>query len=192
MKKEYNQWYWKLYRWFKWDAKHLHRDVIIGVKNLWKWFPVIWKDRDWDDFYIFEALKHKIKNTADYTEKKQRFVGWEKEVRYMRLSVKLIDKIQDEFYSAEYCDYFDMDVSFTPSKNHKDSFEVDTTINNDNVDKYISMYPHAYRRLMNDKNLINFQKSSHSVAMGMGIIRHRKAKKLLFKILEERIENWWD
>jgi hypothetical protein len=28
--------------------------------------------------------------------------------------------------------------------------------------------------------------------MGMGIIRHRKAKKLLFKILEERIENWWD
>lgn len=70
MKKEYNQWYWRLYRWFKWDAKHFHRDVAYGFKNLWKWFPIIWKDRDWDDHFIFEVLKFKIKNTADLFEKK--------------------------------------------------------------------------------------------------------------------------
>ena len=43
MSKEYNEWYWKLYRWFKWDAKHLHRDIAQGFKNLWKWLPIIWK-----------------------------------------------------------------------------------------------------------------------------------------------------
>jgi hypothetical protein len=26
----------------------------------------------------------------------------------------------------------------------------------------------------------------------VGIIRQEKAKKLLFKILEQRIEHWWD
>ena len=76
--KEYNEWYWKLYRWFRWDAKHAHRDIAQGFRNLWKWLPIIWKDRDRDDHFIFEVLKFKIKNTADYTEKKQRFVGWER------------------------------------------------------------------------------------------------------------------
>jgi hypothetical protein len=30
------------------------------------------------------------------------------------------------------------------------------------------------------------------LAMVMGMARHEKAKKLLFKILEQKIENWWD
>jgi hypothetical protein len=30
------------------------------------------------------------------------------------------------------------------------------------------------------------------LAMVMGIARHEKAKKLLFKILEQKIESWWD
>ena len=41
MSKEYNEWYWKLYRWFKWEFKYLHRDIAQGIKNLWKWFPII-------------------------------------------------------------------------------------------------------------------------------------------------------
>jgi hypothetical protein len=28
--------------------------------------------------------------------------------------------------------------------------------------------------------------------MVMGMVRHEKARKLLFKILENRIESWWD
>jgi hypothetical protein len=192
MKKEYNEWYWKIYRWFRWEAKHFHRDVAQGFRNLWKWFSVIWKDRDWDDFYIFEVLKHKIKNTADYTEKKQRFVGWEKEVRYMRICVKLIERLQDEYYQAEYFDYHDVNHTFVPVKGSEKSFEIKSETTRDDLETYISMYPHAYRRLMNDEKLMNYKKGNHSIALGMGIIRHRKAKKLLFKILENRIEHWWD
>lgn len=93
MEKKYNQWYWKVYRWWKWEAKHFHRDVIKGIKNLWKWFPIVWKDRDWDDSYIFDALKFKLKNTADYFEKTNSFAGWEDEVKYIRICERLIDKI---------------------------------------------------------------------------------------------------
>ena len=75
MSKEYNEWYWKLYRWFKWEFKYLHRDIAKGIKNLWKWFPVIWKDRDWDNYFIFEALKFKLKNTANYLVKHDRYKG---------------------------------------------------------------------------------------------------------------------
>ena len=183
--------YWSVWRWFRWDAKHLHRDIAQGFKNLWKWFPIIWKDRDWDDFYIFEVLKKKIKNTADYTEKKQRFVGWEKEVHYMRICVKLIDRIKEEYYQHEYWDYYDIEGHFTPVEG-TDKFEWNSKPTKNELETYISMYPHAHRRLMQDKKLGNYKDKEYSIALGMGIIRHRKAKKLLFRILEERVESWWD
>lgn len=39
---------------------------ISNIKNVIRWLPVIWKDRDWDDYYIFEVLKFKLKNQAEY------------------------------------------------------------------------------------------------------------------------------
>ena len=138
MEKEYNEWYWKLYRWFKWDAKHLHRDIAQGFRNLWKWFPIIWKDRDWDDHYIFAVLKFKIANTAKYTETKQRFVGWEKEVRYMRICEKLIDRIQNDYYQSEYFDYHDFDINFVPTKNGLNKAVFD--VKRDDTDKYVEKY----------------------------------------------------
>ncbi len=190
MEKKYNQWYWKLYRWFKWDTKHFHRDVAQGFRNLWKWFPIIWKDRDWDDHFIFEPLKFKIKNTADYFEKKQRFVGWENEVRYMRICVSLIDKIQQEYYRAEYTDYFDNKFNFIPTGDGETyELKIDT-IRNDS-DQYVSKYPHAKRRVFLDPRFKNYRDDKR-IHIAMGIIRHEKARKLLFKILEQRIEHWWD
>ena len=190
MEKEYNEWYWKLYRWFKWDAKHLHRDIAQGFRNLWIWLPIIWKDRDWDDHYIFAVLKFKIANTAKYTETKQRFVGWEKEVRYMRICEKLIDRIQNEYYQSEYFDYHDFDINFVPTKNGLNKAVFD--VKRDDTDKYVEKYPHALRKAKKDPRFKNYFKGERNGYLAVGIIRHEKAKKLLFKILEQRIEHWWD
>ena len=40
-----------------------------GVKSLWKWLPVIWKDRHWDDVYIYNILLHKLKLQRDWMKK---------------------------------------------------------------------------------------------------------------------------
>ena len=188
--KEYNEWYWKLYRWFRWDAKHAHRDIAQGFRNLWKWLPIIWKDRDWDDHFIFEVLKFKIKNTADYTEKKQRFVGWEDEVRYMRICEKLIDRIQNEYYQTEYQDYYDFDMSTVPTEDGL--YEVVFDVKRDDTAEFVKKYPHALRRAKKDPRYENFFKDKKTGGLAVGMIRHEKARKLLFKILEQRIERWWD
>jgi len=190
MKKEYNQWYWKLYRWFKWDAKHLHRDIFQGFRNLWRWFPIIWKDRDWDDHFIFEVLKFKIKNTADLFEKNQRFVGWENEVRYMRICEKLIGRIQEEYYQSEHFDYRDVDMKFVPTENNL--YEVVFDTKRDDIDQYLEKYPHSLRVAKRDPRFVNYFIEGRKGYLAVGIVRHEKAKKLLFKILERRIENWWD
>ena len=190
MNNDYNQWYWKVYRWFKWDAKHAHRDIAQGFKNLWRWLPIVWKDRDWDDHYIFEVLKFKIKNNSKYTEKKQRFVGWEKEIRYMKICEILIDRIQTEYYQTEYQDYHDFDISTVPTENGL--YEVVFDVKRDDTDEFVKKYPHALRRAKKDPRFNSYFEGDRNGGLAVGIIRHQKAKKLLFKILEQRIEHWWD
>ena len=191
MSKEYNEWYWKLYRWFKWEAKHLHRDIAQGFKNLWKWFPIVWKDRDFDDHFIFEVLKFKIKNTTDYFEIKQRFVGWEDEVRYMRICEKLIERIQSDYYQSEYFDYCSFNVEWLPIEGNDDFVELKRKETKNEVAKYITKYPNTHRLVMNNPLYKGF-KEEYGIALAIGIERHLKARKLLFKILERKIESWWD
>jgi hypothetical protein len=190
MSNEYNQWYWKLYRWFRWDAKHLHRDIAQGFRNLWKWLPIIWKDRDWDNHFIFEVLKFKIKNTANYTEKKQRFVGWEKEVKYMRICETLIDRIQNEYYQMEYQDYRDLEMNTVPTEDGL--YKVVFDVKRDDTSEFIKKYPHALRKAKKDPRFKSYFEGGRNGGLAVSIIRHEKAKKLLFKILEQRIERWWD
>jgi len=188
MEKKYNNWYWKVYRWWKWEAKHFHRDVIKGIKNLWKWFPIIWRDRDWDDHYIFEALKFKLKNTADYFEKQRRFVGWEDEVKYIRICEKLIKRIQDDYYRME---YFDEKYLIEEMRIGEDGILKFDTIK-DNLEEYINQYPRIKEKVLSSEKYETYLQTNRGISLAIGIERHLKARKLLFKIMEERIEGWWD
>lgn len=185
MIKEYNEWYWKLYRWFKWDAMYLPHSIIKGVKNLWKWLPIVWKDRDWDDYYIFAVLKFKIKNTADYIESNKTYVGWENDVRYMRICEKLIDRITDDYYQMEYFDYLEQKMYVEDGK-----LEFETI--KDNTFNYIKQYPAAYKKVVFDPKYESYKVTNSGICIAMGMVRHAKARRLLFLILERKIEGWWD
>lgn len=40
--------------------KDKYYSIKNGIWNIIRWFPVIWEDRDWDDYYIFALLYHKF------------------------------------------------------------------------------------------------------------------------------------
>lgn len=42
------------------------RSFIRGVKNLWRWFPVIWKDRDYDHVFTYDVLIKKLEFQRDF------------------------------------------------------------------------------------------------------------------------------
>jgi len=46
----------------------MFRNIFQGVKNIKYFFPVIWNDRDWDDWYIYELLHVKLKKMGRYFE----------------------------------------------------------------------------------------------------------------------------
>jgi hypothetical protein len=189
----------KIFLWWKFDGKYYHKDFINGVKNLWKWFPVIWKDRDWDDHYIWEILKFKLLNQADYIGTEDRHTRAKHDAKVMRLCVSLMDKIQNEFYSSEYFDYYETEWKFIPVVDMPGHSELDMIILSENFDEYIKKYPLIYKKVLSDKTLQIFD-INHSdekehklrIAMNIGLYNHKRARKLLFNILESNIECWWD
>ena len=140
MSEEYNEWYWKLYRWFRWEFKYQHKYIKYGVQNLYKWFWVIWKDRDWDHHYIFQVLKFKLEKQAKHLAENGFHNSAQRDVELMMTCVRLINKLQNEEYYDE---------------------------------------------------LYNLDERSPE-ALKTVIYKHNKAKRLLFKIMNERIESWWD
>jgi hypothetical protein len=186
---------WKIRRWILNDLPHLHRDLGKGIKNLWKWFPLVWKDRDWDDHFIFEALKFKIKNTAKYIKKNDRYVGCERDVQIMMTCIRLIEKIQDQFYDLEHTDYMEQKFSFE-KKEDSDLTELKIETLSENLSDYFSKHPNIYRRAL--KSSITKEKwyysevSDQTLAMWMSHYNHNRARRILFSLMERNIEKWWD
>jgi hypothetical protein len=75
----------------------------IGIRNLIKWFPIIWNDRDFDRSYIMNILLFKMRNTRDfirdfgYVEDTER----EKIVRTMTECIDLLNRVHNEFESYQ-------------------------------------------------------------------------------------------
>jgi len=46
--------------------KYNMRSFIRGIKNLWRWFPVIWEDRDYDHVFTYDILIKKLEFQRDF------------------------------------------------------------------------------------------------------------------------------
>jgi hypothetical protein len=190
MNQEYNQWYWKLYRWCKWKLPNQHHYFIQGVKNLWRWFWVIWRDKDYDDYYYWEVTKKKITQIRDLHAKNLTFVDSPRDVEKMNVILKLIDKIQDDVYRNEYFDEEYYESKMRIDENRYLQFDV----TKDELHVYIAKYPSAYRKVMSDPKCVaqfRGEVTNYKISMLMSIERHNKAKRILFKMLENNVGSWW-
>ena len=156
------------------------------IHNLIRWFPIIWKDMDWDDHFIFEILKFKLKNQAKYIGGKNRYVGAKRDAEIMTLCVRLIEKVQNEYYGCEYQDYYKSNIKFIPSISHPGSYEMKEEPISEHYDDYFKKYPLIYR------SVPDLQASKEKIAFQMAKINGERAHKLLFTILEQNIRKWWD
>lgn len=161
------------------------------IYNLYRWFPIIWKDQDWDTHYIWEILKFKLTNQANYISERDRHTRAQHDAKMMRLCVKLINKIQDEYYEMEYMDYEDTKLEFKPSDHCEDCKELDIITTRENLNDYFKKYPLIYKKVLTEKMIFKID-TKRGIALNIGRINHNRAKKLLFNILEQNIEGWWD
>lgn len=175
------------------EIRYYYRIVTQGIKNLWRWLPIIWNDRDWDHAFIFRTLKFKLQNTADRLEQDAFFTGYEHEVARIRLCIKLIDLVQEQHYDMEWLDFEKTEFEFVPTGNFDENgdnyYEMKSTLISDNLDDYFKKYPLTYKKI---SKTMDEDSSRTRIAIYMGHERHAKAKRLLFNVLNKHIENWWN
>ena len=116
------------------------RQIIRRTKNLFRWLPIIWQDEQWDHYYIFEILRHKLIIMSEAIRKRDNHTLAKYDADRMMLCARLLEKVQNEEYLFE--------------------FIGDDEITREQIDK--------------------------------GQRKHNKAKRILFKLLENYIERWWD
>ena len=187
----------RIYLWWNHDGRYYHKYFKQGVKNIWYWFPVIWKDRDWDGHYIFEILKHKLKSQAKYIGKRDFHTRAQLDAKRMRLCIKLMSKVQEEDYTMEYMDYAKDRVWFTDCEDRPGSSLYNSEEVWEKYDEYFKKYPLVYKRVMKGEGVFTLDGRDESdmkriIAMNIAHLNHDRARKLLFKIMEENIEGWWD
>ena len=187
----------RIWLWWNHDGKYYHKYFKQGVKNIIYWFPVIWKDRNWDGHYIFEILQHKLKAQADYIGRRDFHTRAQLDAKRMRLCVKLIKKVQEEDYTMEYMDYAKDRVWFTPCEDREGSSLYNSEEVWEKYDEYFKKYPLIYKRVLKGEGVFTLNGRDESdmkrvIAQNIAHLNHDRARKLLFKIMEENIEGWWD
>jgi hypothetical protein len=197
--REKESWIVRKLRWIPlwWDneGKYYHKTFRTGVRNLVYWFPIIWKDRNWDSHYIFEIMIHKIKAQSKYIGERDIHTRAKRDAEIMMLCVNLMKLVQDEHYSSEYTDYHKTKHWFedVPGKEGLSSWE--SKLLEENFDDYFKKYPLIYKKVLNGEGVFGRdgrEDDKQIIAMNIGHINHERARKLLFKLMEQNIERWWD
>ena len=178
-----------------WDRstiwKRLHwkvRNFLIGCNNIIKWIPTLFKDRDWDQYHIYTILQKKIefqRKEIVYANRSTRV--WQ-DNRDMTIILNLLERVKDGYYESEHTDYYEMKVETIPVEDNPNLKEMKFEVLSERYDEYLNKYKSSVRQILKKEG--NIDKDT----LCMLVARHNqeKARKLLFNILNERIEGWWD
>ena len=183
--------------WWKFEGRYYHKDFVNGVKNLIRWFPVIWKDRDWDYRYIWDLNIQKLKFQSKYIGKNDNHTRAKRDAQIMMTCVRLMEKIKDNDYEVEHQEYYNSNVTFIPKilESGEKVYTYDSKVISENFDEYFKKYPRQYKKVLSgevNRFKRDGDKDKNLIAMEISIENHNRAKKLLFKLMDFYIEYWWD
>jgi hypothetical protein len=143
-------------------------------------------------------MKHKLTSQADYIGRRDFHTRAQLDAKRMRLCVKLMGLVQDEFYSSEYSDYHKTKHWFEPVPGKEGYSSWESRLLEENFDDYFKKYPLIYKRVINGEGIFSLEDHDNvstdkkqRIAMNIGHINQERAHKLLFKIMEENIEGWY-
>ena len=182
-----------------WDRKTLSARIwrilplgirlfLTGCKNVIRWSPTIFKDRDWDDWYIYNILQKKIEFQRQEIIYANRHMQVDRDNRDMTIVLNLIERVKEDYYGIEYLDYSESKFRFEPIDGDDKYYTMEEDIISENYDNYIKKYPSSVRRVLKEKPDLNKKDLCFWVAKH----NEEKAHDLLHKILKEKMRRWWD
>jgi hypothetical protein len=142
-------------------------------------------------------MKFKIEKMSKVQGSFNGHLSTKRNVEIMNTVIRLIDKVLEETYRHEYYDYFDskfklVKVERTDNQpKGEDYYTMNEEIIRDDTHEYIKKYPRTYNQVVTH-SLYKDDIDSRMIPMIMGDIRHEKAKRLLFTLMERNVAKWWE
>jgi len=160
------------------------RNFIFSIRRVIKWLPVIWKDRDYDHYYLMYLIKHKLLLYKKYYENNWDCGGhglhtFSIKIEKINTLLRLWDKIVYEEYELEYIDTLEELYG-------KEIFKFVKT------EKGIGYYlKSSYEDIYSDVELSKINELRLKL-MEQGIKKGEKAQKLFWKMLGFYSNFFWD
>lgn len=184
----------KIELWWSFEGKYIISNFKKGVKNLYKWFPVIWKDRDYDHNFIYDILEQKLRFQSDYINKRDWHTRAKRDSEIIKMCANLIKNIKDDKYESEYFDYYKSDINFIPTDEDPKLYSMEVIEISENFDEFFKLHPLAYKKVLargvDGGNFFDNDTKLH-IAMNIGRYNNQRAKDILFRTLNEKIDGWW-
>lgn len=133
--------------------KDFYFNFVTGVKNLWFWVPVIWRDRDWDYAFLLKIMEAKMRRMSVCIEHNDITVNSQKAAQQLRVSAALCRRIHNDEYFTN--------LTGPLVHNHHwegDNFYLETYRNGELLDgkEYKRFGDMAERNLKNDIEYLTF------------------------------------
>jgi len=158
------------------------KSFIIGIKNLISWFPLIWKLRNYDYSYGIELFKKYLFDLANHLDSDKSYeVSSKNDAKRIRTTIKLMDKVYNEDYGMEYIktmesiygreEFYTRPLKSNPKLCSLEIRFVDIVYSEDEL-RYIDK---QRSKLIDESNK-----------------KQEKAHRILWKLIEQNIQKWWD
>ncbi len=83
---------------FFYKVRSFFRNIISTIK----WLPVIWRDRQFDEYFLYAILEHKFQLMENHFRYKGMHVGSERDANQMKVCRLLLQRLMEENYNTPY------------------------------------------------------------------------------------------
>lgn len=158
------------------------------LKRFIVWFPILWKDEDWDSAYLFEIMRFKISQIRKEIDINKRHVGYEIRVREMKVAEELLARFA---FNGVYSDFYYKLSEQIKSAEKKDNCtcpeevygiepgEIDPKTGVRGFSTFVTYF-------------CDYCRSRHSYWFKREEIKQKEDLDFLFMHLRKHIKKWWD
>ena len=78
------------------------KSKIVQIRKILRWIPILWRERDWDYYFVYEILKQKLIDTEKYIREDGTHMFNDQDADSMLKAIDLISKVQTEYHLDKY------------------------------------------------------------------------------------------
>ena len=156
------------------------RSIKYGIENLIIWAPIIWKDRDWDHWYLYKMFKFKLIQMEKLHRKYGMSVNSENTADQMKICINLLERLINDEYGESIFKHHNKKwgrphFNWEYCKDRKGCSELHITHRHVNSEEDKKQERKEFRRLIKHEEILKRQDIEY-----------------LFKLMTKHIQGWWD